>query len=305
MDSELRSHAARYVQLLRRSGKKDAWLPAGLTRRLPAASTPSPISPSPSSQTSAARNTPPVTSLPSSSPHLPSPSSATTASPVPTSKPTFHFNLNLKDGSKADRLAELKKKASACTICPHLAKSRTQVVFGVGNPEAKLMFVGEAPGADEDEKGEPFVGRAGQLLTKMIVAMELTREKIYIANVLKCRPDLPGKSSGNRKPTRDEMDACLPYLRAQVAVIAPQVIVALGATAVEGLFGPQKMNMTRLRGNWRELDGVPVRLTFHPSYLLHNQDIALKRLVWEDLLAVMERLDLPISEKQRGFFLKS
>ena len=167
------------------------------------------------------------------------------------------------------------------------------------------MFVGEAPGADEDEKGEPFVGRAGQLLTKMIVAMELTREQVYIANVLKCRPDMPRNTSGNRKPTREEMDACLPYLRTQVAVIAPQAIVALGATAVEGLFGPQKMNMTRLRGNWRELDGVPVRLTFHPSYLLHNQDIALKRLVWEDLLAVMERLALPVSEKQRGFFLKS
>ena len=179
------------------------------------------------------------------------------------------------------------------------------MVFGVGNPEAKLMFVGEAPGADEDEKGEPFVGRAGQLLTKMITAMEITREQVFIANVLKCRPNMPPNTSGNRKPTRDEMDACLPYLRAQVAVIAPQVIVALGATAVEGLFGPQKMNMTRLRGNWRGLDGVPVRLTFHPSYLLHNQDIALKRLVWEDLLAVMERMDMPISAKQRGFFLKS
>ena len=167
------------------------------------------------------------------------------------------------------------------------------------------MFVGEAPGADEDEKGEPFVGRAGQLLTKMITAMEITREQVFIANVLKCRPNMPPNTSGNRKPTRDEMDACLPYLRAQVAVIAPQVIVALGATAVEGLFGPQKMNMTRLRGNWRELDGVPVRLTFHPSYLLHNQDIALKRLVWEDLLAVMERMGMPISAKQRGFFLKT
>ena len=298
MDSELRSQTARYVQLLRRAGQKDTWLPAGLTRRLPTASTPSPISPVPSSKTSATRNTLPVT---------PSPSSL---SPLPSSIPTHPKSkipnpIHLPPGSKTERLAALKKQTSACTICPHLAKSRTQVVFGVGNPEAKLMFVGEAPGADEDEKGEPFVGRAGQLLTKMIVAMELTREQVYIANVLKCRPDMPAKSSGNRKPTRDEMDACLPYLRAQVAVIAPQVIVALGATAVEGLFGPQKMNMTRLRGNWRELDGVPVRLTFHPSYLLHNQDIALKRLVWEDLLAVMERLGMPVSEKQRGFFLKS
>jgi DNA polymerase len=206
-------------------------------------------------------------------------------------------------GTKTERLAALRAETLQCQICPHLAKSRTQVVFGVGDPEARLMFVGEAPGADEDEKGEPFVGLAGKLLTKMLTAMELTREQIYIANVLKCRPDMPGSTSGNRKPTRTEMDACLPYLRAQVAIIAPVVIVALGATAVEGLFGPQKTTISRLRGTWMELDGVPVRPTFHPSYLLHNQNLALKRLVWEDLLSVMERLPLPISEKQRGFFL--
>ena len=287
MDSELRSQTARYVQLLRRSGQKDTWLPTGLTRRLPASSDREAVA-QPLRARAEAISTPAASPLPAPKPNL-----------------NLNLNLNLNDGSKADRLEELKKKTVVCTLCPHLARSRTQVVFGVGNPEAKLMFVGEAPGADEDEQGEPFVGRAGQLLTKMLTAMELTREQIYIANVLKCRPDTPPNTSGNRKPTRNEMDACLPYLRAQVAVIAPQVIVALGATAVEGLFGPQKMNMTRLRGNWRELDGVPVRLTFHPSYLLHNQDIALKRLVWEDLLAVMERLAMPISEKQRGFFLKS
>ena len=298
MDSELRSQAARYVQLLRRSGKKDAWLPAGLTRRLPAGPTSASPSSLPSSKTPSARNLSPTTPTRSPLSGLPSPITSPSPSPAP-------LPIQLPSGTKAERLAALQQQTSACTICPHLAKSRTQVVFGVGNPEAKLMFVGEAPGADEDEKGEPFVGRAGQLLTKMITAMEITREQVFIANVLKCRPNMPPNTSGNRKPTRDEMDACLPYLRAQVAVIAPQVIVALGATAVEGLFGPQKMNMTRLRGNWRELDGVPVRLTFHPSYLLHNQDIALKRLVWEDLLAVMERMGMPISAKQRGFFLKT
>ena len=298
MDSELRSQAARYVQLLRRSGKKDAWLPAGLTRRLPAAQASVGTQASASIQPSTLRSSSRVSVVRSEAGQSPLPTRPNPQSSIPNP-------IHLPSGSKTERLAALKKQTSGCTVCPHLAKSRTQVVFGVGNPEAKLMFVGEAPGADEDEKGEPFVGRAGQLLTKMIVAMELTREQIYIANVLKCRPDMPRNASGNRKPTREEMDACLPYLRAQVAVIAPQVIVALGATAVEGLFGPQKMNMTRLRGNWRELDGVPVRLTFHPSYLLHNQDIALKRLVWEDLLAVMERLGMPVSEKQRGFFLKS
>jgi len=227
------------------------------------------------------------------------------ASAPPTeAKPKIKLDFNLTTGSKAERLEELKKKTSACQICPHLAKSRTQVVFGVGDPEARLMFVGEAPGADEDEQGEPFVGLAGKLLTKMITAMELTREKIYIANVLKCRPDMPANTSGNRKPTRTEMDACLPYLRAQVAIIAPVVIVALGSTAVEGLFGPQKTTISRLRGTWMELDGVPVRPTFHPSYLMRNQNLLLKRQVWEDLLAAMERLALPISEKQRGYFLK-
>ena len=298
MDSELRSQAARYVQLLRRSGKKDAWLPAGLTRRLPAAQVSVGAQASASTPSSTVRSSLRVSEVGRKT-------ESSSSQPPPTPQSAIPNHIQLPSGTKAERLAALHKQTSACTICPHLAKSRTQVVFGVGNPEAKLMFVGEAPGADEDEKGEPFVGRAGQLLTKMITAMEITREQVFIANVLKCRPNMPPNTSGNRKPTRDEMDACLPYLRAQVAVIAPQVIVALGATAVEGLFGPQKMNMTRLRGNWRELDGVPVRLTFHPSYLLHNQDIALKRLVWEDLLAVMERMGMPISAKQRGFFLKS
>ena len=274
MHAELLEPTARYLELLRRHGQRDAWLPAGLMRRLPTASA-SPTSP----QT---RGTQPDLT------------SKARPMAVPTLPPS---------GTKTERLAALRAETLQCQICPHLAKSRTQVVFGVGDPEARLMFVGEAPGADEDEKGEPFVGLAGKLLTKMLTAMELTREQIYIANVLKCRPDMPGSTSGNRKPTRTEMDACLPYLRAQVAIIAPVVIVALGATAVEGLFGPQKTTISRLRGTWMELDGVPVRPTFHPSYLLHNQNLALKRLVWEDLLSVMERLPLPISEKQRGFFL--
>ena len=289
MNPELREHTARYVELLRRHGRKDTWLPTGLVRRLPGSGALPSAPPSPSPMK---KSNPP--------PSAP----ATSAAPAPEAKPKIKLEFNLTTGSKAERLEELKKKTAACQICPHLAKSRTQVVFGVGDPEARLMFVGEAPGADEDEQGEPFVGLAGKLLTKMITAMELTREKIYIANVLKCRPDMPANTSGNRKPTRTEMDACLPYLRAQVAIIAPVVIVALGSTAVEGLFGPQKTTISRLRGTWMELDGVPVRPTFHPSYLMRNQNLLLKRQVWEDLLAAMERLALPISEKQRGYFLK-
>ena len=278
MNPELQQQAARYVDLLHRHGQRNVWLPTGLVRRLP--STPS------------APTAPRVVGVKAEIGSPAQPKSRPVATPA-----------SAATGSKAERLASLRTQTLACQICPHLAKSRTQVVFGVGDPEARLMFVGEAPGADEDEQGEPFVGRAGNLLTKMLTAMELTREQIYIANVLKCRPDTPANTSGNRKPTRHEMEACLPYLRAQISIIAPVVIVALGASAVEGLLGPQKTTISRQRGTWMELDGIPVRPTFHPSYLLHNQDLALKRLVWVDLLAVMERLGLPISKKQQGFFL--
>jgi uracil-DNA glycosylase len=205
--------------------------------------------------------------------------------------------------TKAERLAHLRERALGCQKCPHLVKFRQQVVFGVGNPEASLMFIGEAPGADEDRLGEPFVGRAGDLLTKMIVAMGLTREEIYIGNVLKCRPDMPESTPGNRKPTSEEMQTCLPYLLAQIEIIRPQVLIALGATAVEGVMGGKQTPISKLRGKFQDFRGIPLMPTFHPSYLLHNPSLAVKRQVWEDMLLAMELLKLPISEKQRGFFL--
>ena len=189
-----------------------------------------------------------------------------------------------------------------CMKCANLAATRTNVVFGVGSIDADLMFVGEAPGADEDAAGEPFVGAAGQLLTKMIGAMGLTRDQVYIANILKCRPDLPRGSSGNRKPTPEEMQTCIPYLHAQIDLIQPKVLVGLGGTAMEGLLG--KSGITKLRGQWHTYRGIPLMPTFHPAYLLHNNSIPDKRKVWEDLLAVMEKLGLPISEKQRGYFAR-
>ena len=191
----------------------------------------------------------------------------------------------------------------ACVKCPHLASSRQNVVFGVGSLDAELMFIGEAPGADEDEQGEPFVGKAGQLLTRIIQAMGLTRETVYIGNILKCRPDTPGQAAGNRKPTPEEMKTCIPYLHEQIDLIRPKVIVALGATAVEGLLG-KTIGITRLRGNWRTYRGTPLMPTYHPAYLLRNQAPSEKRRVWEDMLQVMEKLRLPISEKQRKYFLK-
>jgi DNA polymerase len=206
-------------------------------------------------------------------------------------------------GDKVAGLAALRERTLACVKCPHLASSRQNVVFGVGDPNARLMFVGEAPGADEDRRGEPFVGAAGQLLTKIIQATGLTRESVYIANILKCRPDTPGQTSGNRKPTPEEMATCLPYLQEQIDLIQPELLVALGATAVEGLLG-KTVGITRLRGHWQTWRGIPVMPTYHPSYLLHRQDLGEKRKVWEDMLQVMEKLALPISEKQRQYFLK-
>jgi uracil-DNA glycosylase len=205
---------------------------------------------------------------------------------------------------KQAAITELKSRAMVCVKCPNLASSRKNVVFGVGDIESPLMFVGEAPGADEDAQGEPFVGKAGELLTKIIQTMGFSRETIYIANVLKCRPDTPGQTAGNRKPTVDEMKTCLPYLLEQIDIIKPRVIVALGATAVEGLFG-KPMPITKLRGNWQTFRDTPVMPTFHPAYLLRNQALSEKRKVWEDMLQVLEKLGAPISEKQRGFFLKS
>ncbi len=206
-------------------------------------------------------------------------------------------------GTKAERLAAMRGPVLACAKCPYLAASRTQVVFGVGNPEAEVMFVGEAPGADEDLAGEPFVGRAGQLLTKMIETMGFHRREVYIANVLKCRPHMPPGESGNRKPTGAEMETCKPYLLDQIGIIQPRIIVALGATALEGLLGEQKLGITKARGTWREFHGVPLMPTFHPSYLLHNQSLVEKRKVWEDMLAVLERMGRPITAKQRAYFL--
>jgi DNA polymerase len=203
---------------------------------------------------------------------------------------------------KIDKLTEVQERVRPCTKCPNLASSRTQTVFGVGNPDADIMFVGEAPGADEDAQGEPFVGRAGQLLTKIIKAMGFPREEVYIANVLKCRPDVPAGSFGNRPPTPREMQTCRPYLMEQIDIIKPKVIVALGAVAVEGLLGT-RAPMRELRGRWDSFNGTPLMITYHPAYLLRNQSPSEKRKVWEDMMLVLERLEKPISEKQRNYFL--
>jgi DNA polymerase len=179
----------------------------------------------------------------------------------------------------ARALAAVADKIAACTLCP-LHKSRTRVVPGQGNPAPEILFVGEAPGADEDRQGLAFVGRAGQLLTRMIQAMGFAREEVFIANILKCRPP------ENRRPEPAEMEVCLPYLKAQIEVLRPRVIVALGNTALMGLLGLQ--GISKLRGKWLTFEGIDLMPTFHPSYLLRNPSS--KRPVWEDLKAVLARL---------------
>jgi len=190
--------------------------------------------------------------------------------------------------------------------CPvgnaHLRPGR-KLVFGVGSPEADIFFCGEGPGADEEQQGEPFVGPAVQLLTKIIQAMGLTRERVYIGNVMKWRPELPTEYN-NREPTPEEVAFSLPFLRAQLAIVQPKVIVALGNVAVNALLGADPARkMKDIRGQWAQFEGVPLMFTYHPSYLLRNSALSAKRQVWEAMLAVMERVGLPISEKQRGFFL--
>ena len=183
------------------------------------------------------------------------------------------------DSGEAPRLEEVRRALGDCQRCK-LCSGRKNIVFGVGNPKAKLVFVGEGPGAEEDNQGIPFVGAAGQLLTKMIAAMGYTRDEVYICNVVKCRPP------GNRNPEPDEIEACQPFLEAQLNAIRPSVIVTLGKFAAQTLLRTDTP-ITRLRGQWREYVGIPLMPTFHPAYLLRNP--AEKKSAWTDLQAVMTR----------------
>jgi DNA polymerase len=198
-----------------------------------------------------------------------------------------------KKTAPADRdkaMESIVSRVSGCTSCV-LHESRTKTVPGQGSFNPEIMFVGEAPGADEDRQGKAFVGRAGQLLTKMIEAMGYTRDDVFIGNILKCRPP------GNRKPLPGEMDTCLPYLREQIGILEPDVIIALGTTAVKGLFDVDT-GITRMRGKWLTFEGIDVMPTYHPAYLLRNP--AAKREAWEDLKAVLRHLgrEIPGHNKQ-------
>jgi len=183
----------------------------------------------------------------------------------------------------AVRLDEIRSELGECTRC-RLHEGRTHIVFGVGDPRAHLMFIGEGPGADEDAQGEPFVGRAGQKLNGMIQSIGLEREKVYIANVVKCRPP------DNRDPKPDEIATCSPFLVEQIEAIRPRVIVTLGSPATKTLLNT-KVGITKLRGTWQSYRGIPVMPTFHPAYLLRAYTTENRRLVWDDLKAARARMD--------------
>lgn len=191
---------------------------------------------------------------------------------------------------KCADLQEVQEVVADCTRCKLAGLGRSQIVFGVGNPNADVMFIGEGPGRDEDRQGEPFVGRAGQLLTKIIEAgMKMSRAEVYIANIVKCRPP------NNRDPEPDEVQTCRPFVEAQIRLIQPKVIVTLGRYASQTLLSTSQ-GMKRMRGSWQEYDGIPVMPTFHPAYLLRNE--AEKAATWKDIQEVLRFIGRPVRGKE-------
>lgn len=188
-------------------------------------------------------------------------------------------------GGRAEQLEVLRQEVAGCTACGELARTRKQTVFGVGDPHARLCFVGEAPGADEDKKGEPFVGRAGKLLDQIIAACKLSREEVYILNILKCRPP------GNRNPLPTEVHACRPFLDRQLAIIQPEFLCCLGSVAAQTLLETDTP-IGKLRGKFHDYHGIPVVCTYHPAYLLRNPSA--KRHTWEDMKMLMRAMGVEL-----------
>lgn len=215
-----------------------------------------------------------TTTVSDSTPATPTAPAKPAPTPTKTAKPATAVKVNATGCADMDAIT---LKISSCTQCS-LAKTRTNTVPGQGSNSPEIMFIGEAPGAKEDEQGRPFVGRSGNFLEKMIVAMGYSRETVFIGNILKCRPP------DNRKPTQEEIDICIPYLKQQIAVLKPKVIIALGATSVKGLLGKTPA-ISKLRGEWQKFEGIPLMPTFHPAYILRNQ--SKKGELWADLKKVL------------------
>ena len=228
--------------------------------------------------------------------------------PVEPSAPLAPLTITRADKEAA--LAIVARRAEVSPKARELGTLRDIMVFATGNPDAEIMFVGEAPGAVEEQKREPFTGPAGGTLDRILKAMGLDRSKVYISNICKFRPAIEGGPQGsrNRKPTTEEMESCLEYVHEEIAIIRPRVLVALGSTAAEGLLH-RPVSVNRARGQWMSCQEIPLMITFHPSYILRKEEegeevaSAEKRKLWEDMLMVMERVGMEISEKQRGYFL--
>lgn len=222
------------------------------------------------------------------------PPAAPTATPAPT-------QIQVPQ-TVEEKLTWLRQKAQNWRAARALGSLRETMVFATGNPHARLMFVGEAPGYEEELQQEPFVGPAGQKLTQIITAMGLSRAEVYISNICKFRPSMgPQQHKANRAPSDEEIAACLPIIQAEIRAIQPACIVCLGGSAARGLLG-HAASVASQRGKWFDCGGIPTRVTYHPSYLLRNDTISARRSVWEDMLAVMQQLGMNISPRQLNYF---
>jgi len=257
---------------------------------------PAPTSAPAAPSANAVRPPAPVASVrPAATPVAPKPAVVTTT-PVIADAPIF----TLPAGTKAERMEALRQRVDACVETKKHLTGAQRALLGHGSLDAKVVFVGEAPSLEEVEAGKAFAGASGELLQKILAAAAISPADYYLAPVMVWRPE-PPTQYGKRPPTARELAFNLPYLRAQIDVVAPRIVVALGAQAFEALHG-RTPSITQARGQWFDLSGVPLMPTYHPNYLLHNPSASAKRAVWEDFLLVMEKLGLPISEKQRGYF---
>lgn len=206
---------------------------------------------------------------------------------------------------KTDQLAELEKQMTGWLGGNFPQSLRQTLVFSSGSADSRLMLIGEAPGHEEEKSRRPFEGPAGKKLDKILEAMGLNRENVYVTNLVKFRPATPRQTTNNRKPSPTEVAAFMPTIREEIRIVQPECIVALGATPLEALLQTDA-TVSSMRGSWHDFEGIPLRVTYHPSYLLQSgESPAVKRMIWEDMLAVMEKLGMEISAKQRGYFLPS
>ena len=268
---DLSRTALQHLESLRRAGVRE-WRPVSAVEVVP-----QPIEP---------EQPPEATSPPQSTAlfDAESPTTSTAAAARQAFQP-----LDLARPEREQRLAELKTRVAACVRCQELATTRKQTVFGVGNPEARLLFIGEAPGADEDAQGEPFVGRAGQLLNDIIRACRMKREDVYICNILRCRPP------GNRLPNPQEAANCREFLDGQIAIVNPEYIVCWGSCAAKNLLGSED-SIGKMRGKFYRYGGAKVLCTYHPSYLLRNP--AAKKDVWEDMKLLFRDMGIDLTKKE-------